>query len=176
MRLAALESCASPTHSLSVGRLLCRNPEGVWSTHHRYWNFENFIKIGGRESLSDESYMFEGDHVTLYSSSPVTDRLFPIIEPLNVTSTSRPRITDSAFSSRYWRMSIIPTSKKSKRRAIPGKRKGRISFTSSRRWWKQRQSNLYSTRSELYWPTSDDVSDCAKLDGDSSAQEREFHS
>lgn len=78
---------------------------------------------------SQWTYMFEGHQVTRYSSSPSIDRLFPITLPLNETSTSLPRITDSAFSNRYWRTSIMPTSKKSKRRAVKNWKRGRISTT-----------------------------------------------
>lgn len=63
-------------------------------------------------------YIFKGLHVTWNSSSPLTARRLPIMRPLNVTSISRPCIMFSAFSKRYCNTSIIPTSKKSNRRAV----------------------------------------------------------
>lgn len=78
------------------------------------------------------SYILDGHHVTWNSSSPPTERLLPMIRPRNVTSTSRPRITDSAFSRRYCKTSIMPTSKKSKRRAVSkDERRGRIKTCST---------------------------------------------
>lgn len=64
------------------------------------------------------TYILLGFHVTLNSSPFVGVDRFDIIRPRNVTSISGPRITDSDFSKRYCKRSIIPMSKKSKRRAI----------------------------------------------------------
>lgn len=63
------------------------------------------------------TYILLGFHVTLNSSPFVGVDRFDIIRPRNVTSISGPRITDSDFSKRYCKRSIIPMSKKSKRRA-----------------------------------------------------------
>lgn len=121
-RFAAVRSSSWLIHFYKVRTIVCWPPSDASSIHLRFWKFTSFSWNWVLQNVDKMTYMFEGVQVTRNSSSPSADRRLPIIRPLKVTSTSGPRIIDSAFSRRYCRMSIMPMSKKSKRRAAKDKR------------------------------------------------------
>jgi hypothetical protein len=129
--VALLTSSCSAMRCVGVMRLidtcLANWKVGLCESTGRCIHSSSMLKVEERDrtfviSISRlfaiKTHILAGLHVTWNSSSPLTARLRPIILPLNVTSTSRPCMIFSAFSKRYCSMSIMPMSKKSKRRAV----------------------------------------------------------